>query len=191
MTLGSGTGDFEIGRKRKRTSQWEEGRERELVAGREGGRERGRERDMGSRIRSFLQKKTERRGWGGIGTGTARAVHAQPPGRAHPVCIRALPTSQEEPAKSRLTRHCATCLATVVIILRYTIVVSYIFLHPRYIIFHSRHRHNDKTNDLRQRFAQRREVDSGEFETGRYSIYFSKVDRDNRNGNCRVTAVVV
>lgn len=32
---------------------------------------------------------------------------------------------------------------------------------------------------------------TAEFETGRYSIDFSKVDRDNRNGNCCVTVVVV
>ena len=54
-------------------------------------REKEREGDMGSRAHSFLQKKTVGQGWGDFGTGTARAVHAQPPGHAHPVYIRALP----------------------------------------------------------------------------------------------------
>lgn len=102
---------------------------------------------MGSRIRSFLQRRRRRGecGGGGIGTGTARAVHAQPPGRAHPVCIRALPTPQEEPAKSRLTRHCATCLATVVINIRYIAIVIYVCLRDRRFLFkETRHREMTK-----------------------------------------------
>lgn len=40
-------------------------------------------------------RQGEREGFGGgnMGTGTARTVHAQPPGRAHLVCIRVLSTS--------------------------------------------------------------------------------------------------
>lgn len=82
---------------------------------------------------------------GAIGTGTARAVHAQPPGRAHPVCIRALPIPQEEPAKSRLTRHCATCLATVVINIRYIAIVIYVCLRDcRFLFKETRHREMTK-----------------------------------------------
>lgn len=127
---------------------------------------------------------------GDIGTGTARAVHAQPPGRAHPVCIRALPTRREEPAKSRLTRHCATCLATVVITRYIGVVVYRLMPIDRVLSF-------EKFSAARMTAGVVRKSDRSDVilaaggETGWYRIDTSKVQRRNCNRYHEVTTVTV
>lgn len=121
-------------------------------------REKEREGDMGSRAHSFLQKKTAGQG-GGTSEREPREQYTRSRRDTRIPCIFALfQTSQEEPAKSRLTRHCTTRLATVIT----TFTTDHTVTRP--LISLAKHdRGNLTENEVQERSLDVRAVEKASF----------------------------